>query len=607
MYKLVPGFTVNVTVAIGTNPAGGTLSGTHTIAAVAGVATFSTLSIDKAGNGYTLAATAPGLAGSTSAGFTVAPGTATQLAFTLQPSTTTTGATIKPAVRVTAFDALGNTATGFAGNVTIALAFNPAGGTLSGTRTFAAIAGVATFPSLNIDNVGSGYTLAATAPGLTGATSAGFDIIPSTATQLVFTVQPTDTAHRATAGVVFTPALEVTARDASGQTAASFTGTVSLTIEPGTGTSGATLSGTTTMAAVAGVASFPTLSVDRAGSGYTLVATAAGPSGATSAAFDVTATRATQLIFTAQPTSTTAGATISPAVQVTARDASGRTATSFTGPVTLTITAGTGTGGATLSGTTTAAAVAGVATFPTLRIDRSGSGHKLAATATGLAGAKSSSFTINTGPPIQLDFVLQPDSTEAGATIGPAVQVIVRDALRNPVESFSGSVTLAIGTNPGGGTLSGTPTVTAVAGVATFNDLSIDRTGVGYDLQATASGLAAATSTAFAIIAGPADRLLFTVQPSTTTAAGTVRPSVRVTALDGFGNRATQFTGAVTVALTAGTGTAGATLSGTTTVAAVDGVAIFSTLSIDRVGSGYTLSAAAAGLTGATSTAFEIN
>jgi len=68
-----------------------------------------------------------------------------------------------------------------------------------------------------------------------------------------------------------------------------------------------------------------------------------------------------------------------------------------------------------------------------------------------------------------------------------------------------------------------------------------------------------------------------------------------------------HFTGAVTVALTAGTGTAGATLSGTTTVAAVDGVAIFSTLNIDRVGSGYTLSAVATGLTGATSTAFDIN
>jgi len=710
--NLAQGFTGNVTVAIGTDPAGGSLSGTRTVAALAGVATFSDLRIDKAGVGYTLSATAPGLSGSTSAAFTIAPGTATQLAFTVQPATTTAGATIKPSVRVTALDALGNTATGFAGNVTVALGANPAGGTLSGTRTFAAISGVASFPSLNIDNVGSGYTIAATAPGLTGATSATFEIIPSTATQLVFTVQPGDTAHRATAGAVFTPALEVTVRDASGQTATSFTGTVTLTIEPGTGSSGATLSGTTTraavngvatftdlsidksgglyklsaasaglppissaffkvvagpasrlaftlqpstatagativppvevtardalgntadgftasvtvaiglnpgggtlsgtrtVAAVAGVASFPTLSVDKAGSGYTLVATAAGPSGATSAPFNVTATRATQLIFTGQPTSTTAGETISPAAQVTARDASGHTATDFTGSVTLTITAGTGTAGATLSGTTTVTAVAGVATFSTLSIDRSGSGYKLSATATGLAGAKSSSFTINTGPPVQLDFALQPDSTEAGATIAPAVQVIARDALRNPVATFSGSVTMTIGTNPGGGTLSGTTTVTAVAGVATFNDLSIDQTGVGYDLQASTPGLTATTSTAFAITAGPATQLIFTVQPSTTAAGTSVRPAVRVTALDALGNRAAQFTGNVTVALTAGTGTTGATLSGVTTVAAVDGVAIFSTLSVDLAGSGYSLSAAAAGVTGATSTVFDVN
>ena len=107
--------------------------------------------------------------------------------------------------------------------------------------------------------------------------------------------------------------------------------------------------------------------------------------------------------------------------------------------------------------------------------------------------------------------------------------------------------------------------------------------------------------------AGPATKLIFTVQPSTTAAGTSVRPAVRVTALDALGNRAAQFTGNVTVALTAGTGTTGATLSGVTTVAAVDGVAIFSTLSVDLAGSGYSLSAAAAGVTGATSTVFDVN
>jgi len=54
------------------------------------------------------------------------------------------------------------------------------------------------------------------------------------------------------------------------------------------------------------------------------------------------------LVFTVQPTSTAAGASITPAVEVTARDANGNTATGFTGSVTLAI--GTNTGGGTLSG-----------------------------------------------------------------------------------------------------------------------------------------------------------------------------------------------------------------------------------------------------------------
>jgi len=63
--------TTSITVAIGTNPASGTLSGTTTVAAVSGVATFSHLSIDKAGTGYTLTASATGLTGVTSSAFDV--------------------------------------------------------------------------------------------------------------------------------------------------------------------------------------------------------------------------------------------------------------------------------------------------------------------------------------------------------------------------------------------------------------------------------------------------------------------------------------------------------------------------------------------------------
>jgi len=48
-----------------------------------------------------------------------------------------------------------------------------------------------------------------------------------------------------------------------------------------------TLSGTTTVNAVNGVATFPNLSIDQPGTGYTLVVNAANVSGAESAQFDI--------------------------------------------------------------------------------------------------------------------------------------------------------------------------------------------------------------------------------------------------------------------------------------------------------------------------------
>ena len=50
------------TLSLGANPAGGTLSG-GPVTVARGVATFGGLSIDKAGTGYTLAATSGTLAG----------------------------------------------------------------------------------------------------------------------------------------------------------------------------------------------------------------------------------------------------------------------------------------------------------------------------------------------------------------------------------------------------------------------------------------------------------------------------------------------------------------------------------------------------------------
>src|SRR5207245_3676692 len=68
-------------------------------------------------------------------------GSATQLVFTGQPSNTAAGVAITPAVQVTARDGQGNTATGFTGNVTVAIGANPSGGTLAGRTSARAESG----------------------------------------------------------------------------------------------------------------------------------------------------------------------------------------------------------------------------------------------------------------------------------------------------------------------------------------------------------------------------------------------------------------------------------------------------------------------------------
>ncbi|MGH9892770.1 MAG: hypothetical protein ACREA0_12425, partial [bacterium] len=71
---------------------------------------------------------------------------------------------------------------------------------------------------------------------------------------------------------------------------------------------------------------------------------------------------------------------------------------------------------------------------------------------------------------VQLVFQAQPSNVTAGVTITPPITVGALDANGNVVSRYAGNVTIVIGTNPSGGVLSGTTTVAAIAGVATFTD-----------------------------------------------------------------------------------------------------------------------------------------
>ena len=109
---------------------------------------------------------------------------------------------------------------------------------------------------------------------------------------------------------------------------------------------------------------------------------------------------------------------------------------------------------------------------------------------------------------------MEPSNTVSTYSISPAIKVQLHDDGGNLVPTATDTITLVINNNPGSGTLSGTLAVAAVSGEATFNNISIDRVGTGYTLNATASGLNTATSASFDITVGAATQLVYSVEPS---------------------------------------------------------------------------------------------
>lgn len=98
------------------------------------------------------------------------------LRFNVQPSNAVARNIITPAIQVTVFDSLGVPDSAFASPISIAIGVNPVGGNLSGTLSVTPVHAIASFGDLVISASGAGYTLVASAPGATSATSASFTI-----------------------------------------------------------------------------------------------------------------------------------------------------------------------------------------------------------------------------------------------------------------------------------------------------------------------------------------------------------------------------------------------------------------------------------------------
>ena len=533
-----------VTASLASGPAGGTITGTTSVTSTNGLASFSNLSVAGALGSYTVNLSS----GAATVGtFSVATGT--QLAIDTPPTTVDNGGTLGSfTVRVA--NALGITNPSSTAQVSV----TATNGTVTGTTTVTAVNGVATFSGLGITSStpATPVTLTVSAPLFP---SVPLSItVTQTPTTASFVTQPTS----ATLNIPLAPQPSVRVLDKAGQPMVSGTVTAAIAATP------SALGGTTTASIIAGVASFSNLVLTSLGS-YNITLTAGGTAAPLTLPLSVTQTAQAISVLNA-PAATVLGSALVPQPSVELLDATGARMASSGNVVSASIVDGPV--GGTLTGTLSATSVNGVATFTNLGVATSLGSYTIALNS---GAATAGIFVVSTGTQLLVD--VPPTSVVNGGTLS-TFAVRVADATGTTTSSSTAPVTVTA-TN---GTVAGTTTVNAVNGVATFTGLRITSTTAATPVTLTVSAPQFPAVPLSIAITQTAATASFVTQPTSASlnVAWNPQPSIRV--LDNAGQPMTSGT------VTASVASSPTSLSGTTTVPVVNGVATFTDLSLTSVG-----------------------
>ena len=553
------------------------LGGTISRQVSAGEAVFDDLTVDQVGAGFVLRAadSAGQLTTDDSAAFDVLAGAPSALAFAVQPSSTPVGATMAPPVEVHVLDSFGNVVDwDDTTQVALALAGGNPVASLSGGEARVVSGGVAAFAGLAVDQAGSGYELVADSAsgGIAGASSTAFEI---TAGSSATTITGIDPAGSQAVDAPYEVSVSVSGLSPTG----------SVAVSDGAGANCVITLPASACELVSTSVGSRTITADYSGDENNQPSSAAIGYEIVAAAAEIA------IVAVDPPDSQRVNEPYTVSVEVTGASPVG------------TVSIDDGTGGSCqlvlpsascqLTSTTVGA--------KTLTAVYSGDSNNSGAEA-------SQSYAITAGPAAALEFVVQPTSTPSAVAIAPAVAVQVVDEFGNPVvEDDATEVALSLVGGAPAAVLGGAAPQTVTAGVAVFDALTIDLAATGYRLEASAAGLSGAISGAFDVGAGPAARLGFAVQPSTTLVGSPMAPAVTVRVEDAAGNRVISDQ-STAIELELEGGSAGANLSGAGPLTVIDGRAEFSAVSVDLVGADYQLRALDTDglLAEATSAAFNI-
>ena len=134
-----------------------------------------------------------------------------------------------------------------------------------------------------------------------------------------------------------------------------------------------------------------------------------------------------------------------------------------------------------------------------------------------------------------------PASVTAGSGFG--ISVAVDDGIGEVDTSFNDTIALALANNPGGTTLGGTLTETAVNGVAAFTGLTLNTAAAGYTLSAVTpnENLTAVTTSAITVTPAAVAMLAITTEPPANVQVHAPF-GMAAAAEDSFGNIVTTYT-----------------------------------------------------------------
>lgn len=395
-----------------------------------------------------------------------------------------------------------------------------------------------------------------------------------------------------TAGRLINPPITVTLTDDAGAVLTDSSAEVTVSLDAA---NGARLAGTKTVRAVAGVATFADLAIDKAGSGYSFTAKASGATVISAAQLTVMPGSPARLRFVASPEVSAPGIVFATQPIVQVEDVVGNVIENATEPIVLTITDDAGPSSAGLTcDSSSVVPTAGVATFGGCQINEPGVDYSLTATATGMGlSGRSDRFAV-IGAATRLVVVQQPASVIAGEMLSP-ITVAVEDSAGNIVTDVPVTVTLTV--NQNSDSLTGTTTAAVVDGLAAFADLAIATAATNYTLTMKADGLKTATSAVFDVTTGPAAQLVFTRQPSGGTASKPWSTQPIVTVEDAFGNVIVTSVDAIMLELTPGSTSGAVLVCASNVLVAANGEARFSKCNVDQPGT-YTLTATSGPLSG---------